>query len=68
MNYLETDAEAGEWSISAQDTHCFVTCDCGEELSASDHKITTCPKCGNGYFTQFQCFRIPAEMINENNL
>ena len=61
MSSIENNLEWEEGYILAQDTHCFVICECGEELSASDHKITVCPNCGNSHFTQFQCFRIPAE-------
>ncbi len=42
--------------INQEDTHCFVTCSCGEELSASDAWIEYCPKCGRGYSTDFRCF------------
>ena len=48
-----------EWHTSGEDSQCFVTCCCGEELSASDNGLTWCPKCGTGYSTEFRCYRYP---------
>ena len=51
--------------ISAEDTHCFVDCDCDYSgyLNVSDYKIARCPKCGKGYITEFNCYRIPAWLL-----
>ena len=51
--------EYGSWrlgNISHEDTHCFVECECGENLSVSDFQVTC--KCGLIYFTHFQVFRL----------
>ena len=64
---LEKSVTNQEWKegyISSEDTQCFVTCDCGEELSVSDYMIVECPKCHNGYITEFLCYRIPAEALS----
>lgn len=63
LEVSSTQREWGEGFIHAEDTQCFVTCDCGEELSVSDYKIIECPKCGNGYITEFSCYRVPAEAL-----
>lgn len=43
--------------ITGEDTHCFIHCSCGEELSAGDFQIAWCPKCGVGYSTEFKSYR-----------
>ena len=51
--------ELGEWRqgyITHEDTHCFVICECGEELSVSAFQKIC--KCGLIYFTHFQVFRL----------
>ena len=50
--------------ISAEDTHCFVTCECGEHFSVSD-VITYCDKCGYGYVNEFTCYRIIKDKTDE---
>lgn len=47
------------WDTSSEDTHCFVTCACGEDLSATDFDITWCTACGAGYSTKFTCYKYP---------
>ncbi len=44
---------------SHEDTHVFVRCECGEELSASDSWVTWC-KCGRGYRTEMHVYKYPA--------
>lgn len=51
--------------IGSEDDHCHVYCECGEELSASASIVYECPKCGCGYITEFVCYRIPADKMEE---
>ena len=51
--------ESRDWDvgyITAQDTHCFVTCRCGQEFSVGE-EVTTC-ECGLAYYNVFSCYRI----------
>lgn len=46
------------YDIEAEDTQCFVNCECGEKLSVADYQIEKCPKCGTGYITEFRCYKV----------
>lgn len=65
---LEISIPIEQWDggyINGEDAQCFVTCDCGETLSVSDYKIFECPKCHKGYITEFSCYRISSNIMNE---
>ena len=64
IDVASTNQEWNTGYISSEDTQCFVTCDCGESLSVSDYVIVECPKCHNGYITEFLCYRVPAEAMS----
>lgn len=58
-NWLSFLFRFDHWNIRSEDEHCFVECECGEELSAMGDNITWCEKCGLGYSTEFKCYRHP---------
>jgi len=43
----------------AEDTQCFIDCDCGNNMSIGDGWITWCPYCGRGYSTDFVVYCYP---------
>lgn len=49
----------GNWYTSHVDEHCFVTCVCGEGLSAFASSIYWCPKCHRGYTNVFETYTYP---------
>lgn len=56
-SYVSPDSSWSVGYISAEDTHCYVVCPCGEEFSAGE-MVVKCPKCGRIYWTDFICYRM----------
>lgn len=58
LRIIKSSARKG-YTLSGEDTHCFIECRCDEQFSASDAWITWCPKCGMGYSTEFRVYFYP---------
>ena len=41
------------------DTHVFIRCECGEELSANESWVEWCSRCGRGYRTEMHIYKYP---------
>lgn len=51
-----------------EDDHCMVMCDCDgseRELSCFSHKVTVCPHCGAGYWSELVAYRVPRSLVED---